>query len=199
VLFALRHDGEHQEEVFLLPCYTRLAKDTKVCDTQLREAAKGLEKAGFIKREKRGRSSYLLYINVSVLQKHAEENREADRLERAAAVDVADDPFEVTPFESSDPEDQDPDIDNTDGLDIEIAPEDVTPDENESLPLCRDAADVLQITPEIWPNHPTFNDPRGLEYLETDLYECIKLAQSPARCGQVLVKLATENERRING
>jgi hypothetical protein len=157
------------------------------------------KRQAFIKREKRGRSSYLSYINVSVLQKHAEENREADRLERAAAVDVADDPFEVTPFESSDPEDQDPDIDNTDGLDIEIAPEDVTPDENESLPLCRDAADVLQITPEIWPNHPTFNDPRELEYLETDLYECIKLAQSPARCGQVLVKLATENERRING
>jgi DNA-binding MarR family transcriptional regulator len=98
------------------PSYRQLGIDTGLDPMTLKRAAKKLEEAQLIKRVVRPNRSTLFFLNISLLQKLAEESRKADderkRAEEAkklAAINI-ESPFPEPVIDNNCPSDDDGDI-----------------------------------------------------------------------------------------
>jgi hypothetical protein len=171
VLFALCLRANTTKNYTCFPSYAQLIEDSAVGLSQLKIAVRGLETAGWIRRQPRGRTSNLFFINVPKLQKAAEERRQAFS---GGGLQETDDPFGANSYTD--------DRDNTDGL--ETTPEAAAiPDWLNDMEGTDNLVGALQ---DMFPEHPIFADPRGKEYLRSDMERCIELAGTPFRCGHVL-------------
>lgn len=180
LLDALVTRANTKQDYSCFPSYTKLMKDTQLKLTQLKVAARELENKGLIRRTYRARSSNRFHINVPMLVKLAAANRKADK-EAREGEDAA-----KGPFDEAEITDAGPDIDNTDGLGFDEVEED---DEEIQHNYCETPDDVVALVGQLWPGHPTVTDSRSRDFLKKDLIECIRLADTEARCGQVLVLL----------
>jgi hypothetical protein len=65
-------------------------------------------------------------------------------------------------------------LDNTDGLESD-------PEEPE-IPVwvgdCTEVPPLVALLQQMWRDHPTFKDPRGVEFLTSDMARCVELAGS---------------------
>jgi len=78
------------------PSYATLALDTGLDETTLRRAAKALEDANLIRRQRRKTRSNIFFVNVALIQKRALEEAEA----RSAALEAGgNSPFDPPAFD----------------------------------------------------------------------------------------------------
>lgn len=179
VLFAVAIRANTKKNFTCFPSYAQLAWDSSLGDTQLRIAVRGLEKAGWIRRQPRTRTTNLFFVNVPALLKRANENQDKAK---PTKEDVVDDPFGAGDLSANTP--ADPYLDNTDGLDAE--PEEEFKEIPSWLERCSDVEAVVYMVRQMWPEHPTLADARGAEYLTSDLNKCVDIAGTSFRCAHVL-------------
>jgi hypothetical protein len=159
--------------------YSELAEDTHYSEQILSIAVRELEAAGYIRRIIRPHQHNVYFLNVPLLLKMAEQKRATT----PARVEIGDEnPFGIEQ--------------SAETLETDTSTEDDTapPDDDEEgeLPACRNVDDAIGMVRTIWPNHPMYNTPRGMEFLRKDLEACIKHAGGSYRCGDVLYNVARD-------
>jgi DNA-binding MarR family transcriptional regulator len=167
-------------------CYLsteRLVKETHYSPQNLRMAAKKLEEAQLIKREKRTKRSTIFFLNVPLLAERAQAARK--KKGRTADPNALVDHFNVRQMAL--PSD---DADNTDGLD--------DPDgepEIEEFTVCESIDDVAALVAHTWEAHPSSTEEHSRSFLMADLGECVQIAGGPRRCGALITHLTTANPK----
>jgi hypothetical protein len=159
------------------PSYAQIAEDSSVSLSHIRIVIRALEEGKWIVRRTRGRhASNLFFINVPVLRAAADK-RQAEL--RNGELGEIDDPCNVSGLCYDGGANE---LDNTDGLESE-------PDWPE-IPVwvgrCTEVPHLVTMLRHMWGDHPTFQDPRGVEFLTSDMARCVELAGSPFRCAHVL-------------
>ena len=164
------------------PSYARLALDTHYTAQNLRIAMRELERAVLIKRTRRRRRSNLYHLNIQLLTQMATEKR---------ALLAKGETWDIDPFNSA-AMFTDAEEDNTDVLDEEPQTGVETGEESDLLTETFDH--VLELVRKIWPGHQSFD---GDDYLEGDLEDCIELAETTVRCGQLLCLVRDKDPKTI--
>jgi hypothetical protein len=184
LLYAIAWRAKSSESYSCYPSRERLVFETHYTEQMLRIAAKELEAAGYIKRQKRLHRSTIFYLNVALLQEMATRRRKLAAEQASPASQW--DPFGLKANA------QQADEDDTDGLEHDPDPD---PDEATAIegipPECLDLDTLTYVVGLIWKNH------RSLEHREllmADLQECIRVAGSPQRCCDVIYYLQQNNK-----
>lgn len=146
------------------PSMSLLIHDTHYGDQQIRNAARSLEEAGFIKRivksyqdkQKRWRKETRYFLNVHKLEQLSEE-----RQGPTAVPDAHDDPF---------------------GLNGEAS----SVEGNLLHAPCETITGLVDVFQQMWPEHTHPADEKPAIDLRQDLEACVEAAQSAARFGQVM-------------
>lgn len=171
-----------QKNYMCFPSYERLVADTHYTEQMLRRAAKGLEKAGLIRRIKRFKRSTLWYLNVRELTELVKGAKKNDNVEiRGREFD----PFDTAEFAAQNEYEADPDdeMNNTDGLTDDLG-----------LRVWNSVDEVAATIMDIWDAHPSVTEPRNREFLLRDIAECVRLAGGPQRCGELIDHLTANDE-----
>jgi hypothetical protein len=177
VLFALWMRANTKKNFTCFPSYDQIAEDSSISMSRIKIVIRALEEEGWIVRQPRGRrASNLFFINVPALKAAAEERR---LTLRKGQLEETDDPCNVNRLCHDGGSNE---LDNTDGLESE-------PDWPE-IPVwvgdCTEVPHLVTMLRQMWGDHPTFKDPRGVEFLTSDMARCVELAGSPFRCAHVL-------------
>jgi hypothetical protein len=176
VLFALCMRANTKKNFTCFPSYAQIVEDSSVGLSQVKVAVRELAKAGWIRRQIRPNTSNLFFIDVPALKAAAEERR---LTLRKGQLEETDDPCNVNGLCHDGGTNE---LDNTDGLESE-------PDWPE-IPArvgdCTEVSHLVTMLRQMWGDHATFKDPRGVEFLTSDMARCVELAGSPFRCAHVL-------------
>ena len=147
-----------------------LVRETHYTEQILRVAAKKLEEAKLIERVKRTKRSTLFFLNVPKLMELAKSVKASYMAESTGGLD----PFNTTVIKQIEPNEDDTEDNNTDGLEVDPA--------NEPAPETKTMERLLRMVKITWPDHPSHTNPH---LLVRDLEECVRLAGGIQRCSDL--------------